>query len=197
MARSMLFRSSVRRGRNAGFTLVELMIVVAIIAVLAIIAVVGYRKLILSSHTAEATHMIGSIRVAQETFHAETGQYDDISNGIAVGNLYPNDPPDDKTITAWGVPCGNCADPQAWNRLPVHPDGPVRFGYATKAGVASTVPGFGVPAAFPNVTWPAGNNITSDWYVVTAYGDLDGNGVFVTMMGTSWMKDIFVANEGE
>src|SRR5581483_4344533 len=100
-----------------GFTLVELMIVVAIIGVLAILAVIGYRKLITSSHTGEATHMIGSIRVAQETFHSETGQYDNISNGLGPGNLYPsqNDPPNDKKITSWGMPCGSCADPQAWN----------------------------------------------------------------------------------
>jgi type IV pilus assembly protein PilA len=193
-----LLRVVRRAKREAGFTLVELMIVVAIIAVLAIIAVVGYRKMILSSHTAEGTHMIGSIRVAQETFHSETGQYYNISNGLTPGNLYPNDPPDDKKLTAWGVPCGTCADPQAWNRLPVHPDGPVRFGYATIAGVARTAPGVGVPSEFPStVQWPAANNITSDWYVVSAYGDLDGNGKYVAMMGTSWMKDLFIANEGE
>ncbi len=186
--------------RKRGFTLVELMIVVAIIAVLAILAVVGYRKLITSSHTAEATHMIGSIRLAQETFHAETGQYDNISAGLGPGSLYPsqNDPPNDKKETSWGMACGNCADPQAWNRLPVHPDGAVRFGYTTMAGVANSAPQAGVPVQFPGtVQWPAIANITSDWYIVTAYGDLDGNGTYVVLMGTSWQKDILVANEGE
>ena len=189
---------AVRRSR--GFTLVELMIVVAIIGVLAILAVVGYRKLITSSHTGEATHMIGSIRVAQETFHSETGQYDNISSGITPGNLYPsqNDPPDDKKITSWGMPCGSCGDPQAWNRLPVHPDGPVRFAYATIAGVANSQPQSAPPSQFPSsVAWPSAANITSDWYVVTAFGDLDGNGTYVVLMGTSWQKDLFVVNEGE
>ena len=176
------------------------MIVVAIIAVLAVLAVVGYRKLITSSHTGEATHMIGSIRVAQETFHAETGQYSNISSGLGVGNLYPDglNPPDDKKISGWGMTCSSCADPQAWNRLPVHPDGAVRFGYATIAGVAGVQPAVAVPAELPGtVQWPAAANITSDWYVVTAYGDLDGNGTYVVVMGTSWQKDLFVANEGE
>jgi len=174
------------------------MIVVAIIAVLSILAVVGYKRMMLSSHSSEGTHMIGSIRAAQETFHAETGQYSDVSSGLGLGSLYPNDPPDDKTITAWGVPCASCpGGPQAWSRLPVHPDGPVRLGYATRAGVAGSSPGFPVPAAFPTVTWPAANNVTSDWYVVSALGDLDANGVYMTMMGTSWMKDLFVDNEGE
>jgi type IV pilus assembly protein PilA len=189
-----------RRRHGRGFTLVELMIVVAIIAVLAILAVVGYRKLITSSHTSEATQMIGSIRVAQETFHSETGQYANISPGIGLGSLYPtqNDPPNDKKQTSWGMACGSCADPQAWNRLPVHPDGAVRFAYATVAGVANTAPGVAVPAQFPGtVQWPSQANITSDWYIISAFGDLDGNGAYVVLMGTSWQKDILVANEGE
>jgi type IV pilus assembly protein PilA len=170
------------------------MIAVAIIAVLATLAVVGYRKLINSSHTSEATHMIGSIRVAQETFHSETGQYANISPGIGLGSLYPlaNAPTD--TLTS----CGVCADPQGWNRLPVHADGPVRFGYATVAGIAGTAPG--VPAITFNgnvVNWPAAANITSDWYIVTAMADMDGNAVYCTMMGTSWDKQIFFDKDGE
>lgn len=189
--------SSKRRFTRA-FTLVELMIAVAIIAVLATLAVVGYRKLVNSSHTSEATHMIGAIRVAQETFHSETGQYANVSPGITVGSLYPlaNAPAD--TLTSWGMPCGVCADPQAWNRLPVHSDGPVRFGYATVAGVAGTAPA--VPAlTFESkvVNWPPANNITSDWYIVTAMGDMDNNTIYCTMMGTSWDKQIFVDKEGE
>ena len=96
------------------------------------------------------------------------------------------------------MPCGVCADPQAWNRLPVHSDGPVRFGYATVAGVAGTAPA--VPAlTFESkvVNWPPANNITSDWYIVTAMGDMDNNTIYCTMMGTSWDKQIFVDKEGE
>lgn len=186
------------RMMGRGFTLIELMIAVAIIAVLATLAVVGYRKLLNSSHTAEATHMIGAIRVGQETFHAETGQYTNISPGLGLGALYPlaNAPTD--TLTSWGIACAVCADPQAWTRLPVHSDGPVRFGYATVAGVAGTAPG--VPALTFNgkvVNWPAGGQITADWYIVTAMGDMDGNNIYATLMGTSWDKQIFVDKDGE
>jgi len=179
--------------------MIELMIVVAIVTVLAVIGVVSYRRVTHASHTGEGTHMIQSIRAAQTAFHSETGQYMDVSCGIGLGCLYPsqNDPPDDKHVTPWGLACTTCSDAQSWVRLAVHDDGPVRFGYATKAGVTGTAPGFGVPAAFPSVAWPSANNVTADWFVVTAVGDFDANGVYVTMMGTSWQKDILIANDGE
>ena len=47
-------RSASRAPSRAGFTLVELMIVVAIVGVLSVIAVVGYRKLVLSGKVTEA-----------------------------------------------------------------------------------------------------------------------------------------------
>src|SRR4051794_7699889 len=62
----------------AGFTLVELMIVVTIVGVLSVIAVVGYRKLTLSAKLTEANGVISAIRVAQEDYKIERGLYADI-----------------------------------------------------------------------------------------------------------------------
>jgi Tfp pilus assembly major pilin PilA len=67
--------------RSGGFTLVALMIVVAIIGVLAVLGVMGYQTSINSSKIAEATHMLGAIRIAQEGIRSETGSYVNVSNG--------------------------------------------------------------------------------------------------------------------
>jgi len=183
-----------RTKRARGFTLVELAVVVTIIGILAMLAVAGYKRLVTSSHTTEATEMVNAIKVAQETYHAETGQYANISTGLGLGNLYPQATPTSTTVTAWGGTCTSCSDAAAWQKLPVHASGPVRFGYATMAGaLGSALP----TSPVTTVTFPAANQLTSDWYVVSAMGDMDGNNIYCTVIGVSWQRDLYVDQDGE
>jgi len=182
------------RRQARGFTLVELAVVVTIIGILSVLAVAGYRKLVMSSHTSEATEMVNAIKVAQESYHAETGQYANISAGLGLGALYPQATPSGTTGTAWGGSCGTCADPAAWQKLPVHASGVMRFGYATVAGPVSQA----LPAPpISQVTFPTNTQLSGDWYIVTAWGDMDNNGIYCTVVGVSWQRDLFVNNDGE
>lgn len=74
-----------------GFTLVELLIVVAIIGVLSTIAIPSYRAMVRRAKTAEAKTALGSIYTAEQAFLAESGFYINVLpllgveiNGLAV-----------------------------------------------------------------------------------------------------------------
>lgn len=170
------FRS---RARNRAFTLVEMMIVVAIVGVLAVIAVVSYRKLTLSAKVSEAQNMISAIRIAQESYKVERGTYADLT----AAPWCPTDGMAQAKTDWYTAPC------TAWLALPVHVDGPVRFGYKTQAGLGGTAP----TSAW--VTMPT--TTIGPWYVIQAQADLDGNAGLVTeLVGTSFENTIFSHQEG-
>jgi type IV pilus assembly protein PilA len=64
-----------RRRAPSGFTLIELMIVVAIIGILAAIAIPSFIKFQLRSKTSEAKTNIASIRTAEDGYFSEFGTY--------------------------------------------------------------------------------------------------------------------------
>jgi type IV pilus assembly protein PilA len=176
------------RRYSAGFTLIELMIVVAIIAVLALLGIVGYGRIIRSSHSAEARHMIGAIKIAHESRRAETGSFAQPSNG-SLANFCPVGVGAGLgSKFAWDTGC------QAWNTIPVQSDGPVLFQYASVSGVAGAAP----PAVSLNgiaYNWPAPT--VTDWYVTVARLDENNDGVFCRLSGNSFTNEIAMENEGD
>jgi prepilin-type N-terminal cleavage/methylation domain-containing protein len=72
---------------NKGFTLVELLITIAIIGILAGMAVTGYIGTTLKAARAEAYSNLASIRILEEDFFADTGDYTG-NLGAAVCNTF-------------------------------------------------------------------------------------------------------------
>jgi type IV pilus assembly protein PilE len=82
-----------RNTRQRGFTLLELMIVVAVIALLAAIAMPMYIEQIRKGKRAEAAQVIGDIQLRQERFRADNPTYgtlDQLTGSAANSTAYNN-----------------------------------------------------------------------------------------------------------
>jgi len=72
------------RSRRRGFTLIELMIVVAIVGILAVLASYGVRKYVSNAKTAEARMSIGQIaKMAVQAYEREAGNVAPVSLGTS------------------------------------------------------------------------------------------------------------------
>ena len=67
--------------KKSGFTLVELMVVVAIIALLALVAVPKYWRFHAKAKRAEVYLNLGALHTAQKMYWAEHGKYSDVLIG--------------------------------------------------------------------------------------------------------------------
>jgi type IV pilus assembly protein PilA len=192
-------RSPHGKAASRGFTLIELMIVVAIIGVVAALASVGYFRWISSSKMAEGTNMVAGIKSAQENYFTQVGQYYDLSKGILPSNLYPQTTPGPQKVP-WGGPCSGCNTDKTWEKLGVKADGPVYFGYATIARAEGVAPTDSFPLSTGAVNWAgeAGSSTwQKPWFIATAMADTNGNGKFAKVVGMSFNSRLIVDLEGE
>lgn len=179
-----------------GFTLVELMIVVAIVGVLAVIALVGYSKYTRSAAAGEARAMLLSIRGAEDNYKSEVLTYKTCGT-VSDGTTYYPQP---LTVVkgqknAWIN--GGHALYQCWAELNVRSTGPVRFSFAVESGP----PGGINVAAPPNggSTWPFDGTPQSGdpWFVASAAGDYDGDGVYSILFTSSGQSEVTVVDDTE
>lgn len=175
-----------QRRRASGFTLVELMIVIAMVGVLAALGVFGFRRYLRAAGAAEVKAVVQGIRVSEEAIKAETFQYLGCSANLT--SWYPAAP--DKRKHVWDNGSSN-AEHDCWMRLNVTTDGPVRFGYAVVAGIAPQ------PNAVPNIgyctNWSAAHaTVNGPWFVVQAAGDQNGDGIKSLFASSSMTSEICV-----
>jgi len=159
--------------KRKGFTLIELMIVVAIIAILASIAIPQYKKFQLKAKTSEAKSNIGAIRSAEETYAAENDAY--MQAGWAPSDV-PGAAPD-----PWG------GDTSGFNKIGFRPAGNVYYRYGVAQGSSWTDPSDGT-----QVTATASTDI-----IIMAEGDLDEDDDHGAFYATDEDPKVTDSNPGE
>ncbi len=183
-----------RRRGHAGFTLVELMVVVVIVGVIAAISLNVFRRQVNGSKRIEAMAMIQSIRAAQERYRSMNTVYLDVSQS---GTFYPRDPTpkgvgNEKT-TFFQPLTGSHPDNARWWALKPTDPGLVQFAYMVNAGL----PGEQMTAPaieMDDFEWPTPNE---PWYVIQAVADADADGDFAYYLAGSLNNEIAGLNDGE
>lgn len=196
--------------RKKGFTLIELMIVVAIVAILAAIAVPMYMKYVKKARTSEAISNLGGIAIYEETFYSENDRYQTAgpnpatvpNGGSATGRgLF------DTGITGWSS-LGN-----------VIPNGtPIYFQYQAVAGqfdsgnnsvtgsslvsyTTTTTAGNGYCSANTNTMAISASSLSipqtasSNWFYATAVADQSRNNYCSLFIKVIDRPDIVVEND--
>ena len=147
------------RRSQAGFTLIELMVVVSILGVLAAIAIPSFSIYMKRSHAAEATQELRALFSRAATYYqrerADPGIAGEHRIDCIVGNAHNNITPKDQKQY------GDYSTPE-WRDLGFD----TFYGYYRYEIISPLSPGIdcGVPANTPNV------------YTLRAIGDLDNDG---------------------
>ncbi|MEX2209110.1 MAG: prepilin-type N-terminal cleavage/methylation domain-containing protein [Myxococcota bacterium] len=149
--------------KREGFTLIELMIVVAIIGILAAIAIPNFIKFQLRAKAGESKVNLAGIRTAQESYFAEAGTYMDFPPTPILGFVPQQKAPFNPLgcpPAVW-APGGNGFCWIGWQ-----PEGDVYYAYELEAASSAA----GVVAVDP------ANGVTANQFYATAVTDIDADG---------------------
>jgi prepilin-type N-terminal cleavage/methylation domain-containing protein len=182
------------RRREAGFTLVELLVAMAVISILAAIAIpVFFGEARKARATAEVTPMFNDLRIRMEQYLQERGVYPDT---LGETGLYPTASPDATLRALQPLPA-------TWQALNIRISGPdaVRCGYtwvSSRSNNGTTGPSVGNAGpkalAAPFSFVPPAN----DWYYLLAKCRMDPGHTGYSWYFTSSLDAAIVKdNEGQ
>jgi type IV pilus assembly protein PilA len=179
-----------------GFSLVELMAVVAIVGILAALGVATLSKRARESNVTNAIVVVKAIGVAQEVYRAQNQVYLNVSSVNTA--WYPS-----ATIRAnqrasfWAAAAN--AETASWRRLAPDVRQPVQFGFLANAGLPGTAPsGFLATDFAGKVTLPTGAGSDAEpWYLIQARADADNDSIPSGVVAVNWTPQILTFDDGE
>lgn len=196
------------RCRRSGFTLVELMIVVAIIAILAAIGSFGYRRWVARARLTEAVSMLAEMNSKEQSYRMEFGTFTPLRADGNTAQPSPDEPgtaffptnPNAASFDSVRTPASVSNSgtwPTSWRAAGVSPRDTVLYcTYLTNAGGAAQP----VPAG---ATYGAAlvSGVAAPWFYGLAACNLNGPSGFpgnVTVLGiSSTSPNLRTFNDGQ
>ena len=193
------------RPRTGGFTLMELMIVVAIVGILASLAVFMFTRHVAKAKASEVPAMFAELKLRQQQFHLENEEY--LSTGADDTAAFPSVSPPGSSPQSYDLgtsavpplPQGTKYPDPSWRTLRVSPDKTQLYcvyvaiagpgGDDTNVGPKATGGPFNLGGA---LAIPAVN-----WFYLMAQCDFDGDGDTSTYFTLSDTEGTIVSNPGE
>jgi prepilin-type N-terminal cleavage/methylation domain-containing protein len=192
-------------GGRQGFTLMELMIVVAIVGILATLAVFMFTRHVAKAKASEVPAMFAELKLRQQQFHLENEEY--LSTGASDTAFFPTATPPGSSAQSFDITTSSAPPaPQdtkfpgpSWQTLRINPDKTALYcvyvaiagpgGDGTNVGATASAAPFDLGGA---LTVPAIN-----WFYLLASCDCDGEGTTSTYFTLSDTEGTMVSNPGE
>jgi type IV pilus assembly protein PilA len=176
-------------GGRQGFTLMELMIVVAIVGILATLAVFMFTRHVAKAKASEVPAMFAELKLREQQYHLENESF--LSTGTSDTDFFPSATPPGSSPQSFDI-----TTDAEWQALRINPDKTQLYCvYVARAGAGGDDTNVGSTASA--APFNLGTVPPINWFYLLASCDFDGDGTTSTYFTLSDTEGTIVSNPGE